>query len=364
MSAKSMPGVDGNGEVPIVEAEPRVERVSRPVPKEGQNGLYTQSWYPICLSTEVQQEQVIAREFLGGRVIVFRGEDGEASVLSPYCAHMGMDLSKGEVVGNNVRCIYHHYEYDRSGNCVKTGWNVPPPENACVFNFPTQERYGIVWAFNGTKPLFDLPNFAVTDDELAIEAWITEPPVACSTTEIFCQVPDWGHLKFMHAGTMQTTEESQNVTPQFEFNDYNFGYSVDSMTFAGEQREKKGGQEFPAVKIYVYGTSIIRIETFVNGVWAGVIGTAVMRSPGKTQIIGAVAVQKGDGSPESQAAVREQIEFHKRQVEVTGEEDMVIYENIRFAPGALTAIDGIVSQYLDYVTAFPRANPAANFIYG
>jgi len=364
MSTTSLPGLDGNGGATIAEAEPRVERAVRAVPKEGQNGLYTQSWYPICLSTEVEQGQVIAQEFLGGRVIVFRGENSQASVLSPYCAHMGMDLSKGEVVGDNVRCLYHHYEYDQSGNCVKTGWNVPPPENACVFNFPTEERYGIVWAFNGTKPLFDLPDFAVPDQELAIEAWSTEPPVACSTTEIFCQVPDWGHLKFMHAGTMQTTEDSQNATPSFEFNDYNFGYSVQSMTFAGEQRDKEGGQEFPAVKIHVYGTSIIRIETFVNGVWAGVIGTAVMRGPGKTQIMGAVAVHKGDGSPESESAVREQIEFHKRQVQVTGDEDMVIYENIRFAPGALTAIDSIVSQYLDYITAFPRANPAANFIYG
>ena len=182
------------------------------------------------------------------------------------------------------------------------------------------------------------------DETLAIEAWSTEPPVACSTTEIFCQVPDWGHLKFMHAGTMQTTEDSQNATPEFAFEKFNFGYSVKSMNFAGAQREKEGGQEFPAVKIYVFGTSIIRIETYVNGVWAGVIGTAVMRAPGKTQIMGAVAVKKGDGSPESESAVREQIEFHKRQVQVTGDEDMVIYENIRFAPGALTPIDSIVSQ--------------------
>ena len=357
-------GIDEAATASVVEAEPRVERVLRPVPKEGQDGLYTQTWYPICLSSELGVGQVIDREFLGGRVIAFRGENGIASVLSPYCAHMGMDLAKGEVVGNHLRCIYHHYEYDESGVCVKTGWNVPPPENACVFNFPTAERYGIIWAFNGTKALFDLPDLAIPDEELVVDAWLTEPPVPCSTTEIFCQVPDWGHLKFMHAGTMQTSEDSQNVTPEFQFNDYNFGYSVESMTFAGEQREKEGGQEFPAVKIHVYGTSIIRIETYVNGNWAGVIGTAVIRAPGKTQIMGAVAVQKGDGSPEAQAAAQQQIEFHKKQVQITGDEDMVIYENIRFAPGALTGIDSIVSQYLDYVSAFPRANPAANFIYG
>ncbi len=64
-------------------AEPAVERVLRPMPKEGDNGLYTQSWYPICLSNEVGAGHVISREFLGGRVIVFRGENGIASGLSP-----------------------------------------------------------------------------------------------------------------------------------------------------------------------------------------------------------------------------------------------------------------------------------------
>ena len=126
----------------------------------------------------------------------------------------------------------------------------------------------------------------------------------------------------------------------------------------------EGGQEFPAVKIYVYGTSIIHIETFVQGMWAGVIGAAVIRGPGKTEILGAVGVRKGDGSPEALESEAKQLAFHKHQVQVTGEEDMIIYENIRFAPGGLTAIDSVISRYLDYVTAFPRANPAANFIYG
>jgi phenylpropionate dioxygenase-like ring-hydroxylating dioxygenase large terminal subunit len=348
----------------IVAAEPAVERVLRPMPKEGDDGLYTQSWYPICLSTEVETGQVISREFLGGRVIVFRGENGVVSVLSPYCTHMGMDLSFGEVVGNNIRCRYHHYEFDAAGRCTKTGWDQPPPQGACQFSFPTRDRYGIVWAFNGTKPLFELPDMALPDEELVFESWVTEAAVPCSPTEVFVQVADWGHLRFMHEGTVQTTENQQNMKPDFKFSQYNFGYQVAGMTLAGPERGKEGGQEFPQVKIYVHGTTIIHIETYVQGNWAGVIGTTALRGPGKTQIFGAVAVARGDDSPEAMATAKQQLAFHKNQVQVTGAEDFVIYENIRFAPGALTEIDDMVVKYLDYVAAFPRANPAANFIYG
>jgi hypothetical protein len=106
------------------------------------------------------------------------------------------------------------------------------------------------------------------------------------------------------------------------------------------------------------------VETAIGGQWAGVIGAAVTRRIGKTEIFGTVAVPKGDGSPQAQQAGQRLMQFHRRQVELTNQEDMVIYQNIRFRPGALTPVDSIVERYLDYIARFPRANPAANFIYG
>jgi phenylpropionate dioxygenase-like ring-hydroxylating dioxygenase large terminal subunit len=338
------------------------------MPREGDDGLYTQSWYPICLACEVLPGQVIAREFLGGRVVVFRGEHGRVSVLSPYCAHLGMDLAQGKVVGNNLQCIFHHYEYDEAGTCVKTGWGPMPPAGTCVFKFPSRERFNIVWAFNGSKPLFDLPDFPLPDDQLTMQSWIAEPPLACSITEVFCQVPDWGHLRFMHAGTMQVADKGGGNTstpvPQFEFNDFSFGYSVANMNFAGAVREKPAGQDYPDLRIYVFGTTITRVETAIGGRWAGVIGAAVTRGIGKTELFGTVAVPRTDDSPEAQQAAERLIQFHRRQVELTNQEDMPVYQNIRFRPGALTPIDSVIERYLDYVARFPRANPAADFIYG
>ena len=36
----------------------------------------------------------------------------------------------------------------------------PPPPAARLFRFPTAERYGLIWAFNGEQPLFEIPGSA------------------------------------------------------------------------------------------------------------------------------------------------------------------------------------------------------------
>src|SRR5690606_12696574 len=66
-------------------------RVRHPVPREGEGGLYTQSWFPVCRSDEVPPGTVIGRPFLGGRIIVWRGMDSIARVAGAYCLHVGAD---------------------------------------------------------------------------------------------------------------------------------------------------------------------------------------------------------------------------------------------------------------------------------
>ena len=149
--------------------KPRRRFLGRPIPAEGANGLFTQSWFPLCLSSQVAKGQVRGVDFLDGRVVIFRGGNGRAQVLSAYCPHVGADLSVGEVLGNTIRCAFHHWQYDQRGVCIKTGIGDPPPPGACLFHFPTAEKYGLIWAFNGETALFALPDFPYPEDELAIQ---------------------------------------------------------------------------------------------------------------------------------------------------------------------------------------------------
>src|SRR5215471_15301798 len=55
---------------------------------------FHQSWFPLALASEVVPGQVVGRDFLGTRVIVYRATDGRALVQSAFCPHLGADLSE------------------------------------------------------------------------------------------------------------------------------------------------------------------------------------------------------------------------------------------------------------------------------
>src|SRR5262245_12839259 len=70
---------------------------------------FHQSWFPLALASELDVGQVMGRDFLGTRVILYRDETGKALVQSAYCPHLGADLSVGQVMNGQIRCAYHHW---------------------------------------------------------------------------------------------------------------------------------------------------------------------------------------------------------------------------------------------------------------
>ncbi len=86
--------------------------LSKPVPAEGQDGLFIESWFPVCTSQAVVPGAVVGPPFLDGRIVIFRGDDGMATVMFAYCPHLGADLAAGKVVDNRIRCAFHRWEFD------------------------------------------------------------------------------------------------------------------------------------------------------------------------------------------------------------------------------------------------------------
>ena len=74
-------------------------------------------WYPICQSAGVKEKP---RGFhrLGQDVVVWRDSVGKIHIHEDRCLHRGAKLSVGEVVNGSLRCAYHGWCYDTSGQCV------------------------------------------------------------------------------------------------------------------------------------------------------------------------------------------------------------------------------------------------------
>ena len=320
--------------------------LGRPIPAEGEGGLFTQSWFPICLSSEVGTGQVIGADFLDGRIVIFRGATGRAQVLSAYCPHLGADLTVGDVYNDTIRCAFHHWQYDQHGVCVKTGVGDPPPLAACLFKFPTVEKHGLIWAFNGEEPLFEVPGFPYPDDELVlkIEAFDTILPV--DPWVICCNTPDIQHIKALHNITFDQTDPDEEI----EWTDHSMLYDFKGRHANGEPIEYRVG---------IYGTTIFYQSSVFDGRWFGFIAPFGLPRPGQTKTYMIMAARKADSdAAATQAFLNFALDLEKKVVS----EDVPIMQTIRFKPGTLTKSDKALSKFLQYLRNFPRAHPSAEFI--
>jgi len=314
------------------------------VPAEGDNGVFTQSWFPICMSSELAPGAVKGVPFLGGRVVAFRGEDGKASVVSAYCPHLGADLAVGSVAGNSLRCAYHQWEFDKGGNCLKTGCGDPAPSRAKLFSFPTQERHGIIWAYNGNEPHYDLPDWPVPRENLLIETTAFPVPMNVDPWVICAQTPDIQHVKLLHKFDMHGPDPANHV----EWTDHSMYYPLNASW---------GGRRFD-VRVGIVGTSFFIQTGTLDGRWFGFITAFSLPRPGETNIFGVFATERTGNDEEAKRFLDE-----ARELEIAiAMQDSAIGQSIHLKVGSLTKSDATLGKFFDYVRRFPRAHPSAEFI--
>ena len=104
-------------------------------------------------------------KIMGEDFTLYRGEGGTPS-LAPRCAHRGTQLSTGWVEGDALRCFYHGWKYDGSGQCVEQ-----PAERRRLRQqgqhprYPTQEYLGLIFAYLGEGEPPPLPRYPVFEKE-------------------------------------------------------------------------------------------------------------------------------------------------------------------------------------------------------
>jgi phenylpropionate dioxygenase-like ring-hydroxylating dioxygenase large terminal subunit len=289
---------------------------------------------------------VLGVDFLDGRVIVFRGASGKVQVLSAYCPHLGSDLSVGEVQGDTVRCAFHHWQYDLDGVCVKTGIGDPPPPGACLFRFPTAEKHGLIWAFNGEAPLFALPDFPYPEDELVMKVESFDMLFPVDPWVLCCNTPDMQHIKALHNITFDQEDPDEAI----EWTNHSMLYDFKGKHANGEPIEYRVG---------IYGTTIFYQSSVFNGRWFGFLAPFAMPRPGQTKTYMILVARKADGD---EAANEAFLDFAMDLEKKVVSEDVLIMQTIRFKPGTLTKSDKALAKFMQYLRNYPRAHPSAEFI--
>jgi phenylpropionate dioxygenase-like ring-hydroxylating dioxygenase large terminal subunit len=179
--------------------------------------MYINFWYPICTSEELAEENPRRIEMLGVRLVAFRDEGGDAHVLSDTCVHRGGSLSKGKVAGANIQCPYHGWTFNGAGRCV----GIPsmdgkkPPARAKVDSYPTEEKYGVLFAFLGDLPEAERPPLFEVE-EFGQDGWQISGPLVFEVEAYFERSVENGmdalHNEFVHPSQGAPHIETDKIT--------------------------------------------------------------------------------------------------------------------------------------------------------
>ena len=96
------------------------EILTRVGPGTQMGNLLRRYWIPACLSAEIAEpDGPPARvRLLGEDLVAFRDTDGRVGLIEEQCPHRGASLFYGRNEGCGLRCTYHGWKFDVTGQCV------------------------------------------------------------------------------------------------------------------------------------------------------------------------------------------------------------------------------------------------------
>jgi phenylpropionate dioxygenase-like ring-hydroxylating dioxygenase large terminal subunit len=133
--------------------------------------LMRQYWQPVALLDEFDPAQetrmadrpMKALRLMGQDLVLFKDDQGRWGLIDRDCPHRGADLAFGRYEGDGVRCPFHGWKFDVTGQCLDTPGE-PAGSKLCERvkqrSYPVLEKSGVLFAWMGEEgkaPPF--PNF-------------------------------------------------------------------------------------------------------------------------------------------------------------------------------------------------------------
>jgi len=138
------------------------ERFTRIGPSTPCGEMLRHYWHPVALIDEFNPQldprmairPVKAVRLLGQDLVLFKNAQGQFGLLDRDCPHRGADLAFGRNEGDGLRCPFHGWKFDITGQCLETPAE-PQGSVLCTRikqrNYPVQERSGILFAWMGPE---------------------------------------------------------------------------------------------------------------------------------------------------------------------------------------------------------------------
>ncbi|HTH99267.1 MAG TPA: Rieske 2Fe-2S domain-containing protein [Stellaceae bacterium] len=185
-------------------------------PQTPMGDVFRRYWIPTLLAEELPEPDCppVRVTLLSERLLAFRDSEGRLGLISEFCAHRRVSLWFGRNEEGGIRCPYHGWKYDVTGQCVDVP-SEPKESGFCetvkLAGYPLVEKGGVLWAYLGPKeaqpPLPEFEWMALPESRRYVSKRFQE----CNYLQAMEGGIDASHVSFLHSGELHTDPLHRNT---------------------------------------------------------------------------------------------------------------------------------------------------------
>jgi phthalate 4,5-dioxygenase oxygenase subunit len=171
--------------------------------------LFRSYWIPAFLASELPENECppVRVKLLSERLLAFRDTKGRYGLIDEFCAHRGVSLWFGRNEESGLRCSYHGWKYDVTGQCIEVP-SEPAESGFCnkvkLKSYPLVERGGVLWTYMGPEerqPPLPEWEFATVPRE---QSFMSKRWQECNWLQALEGGIDSSHVSFLHRSDLET----------------------------------------------------------------------------------------------------------------------------------------------------------------
>jgi phthalate 4,5-dioxygenase oxygenase subunit len=166
-------------------------------------------WIPALLAEELPENDCppVRVKLLSERIIAFRDSEGRYGLIDEFCAHRGVSLWFGRNEHGGIRCPYHGWKYDYTGQCLEVP-SEPVESGFCqkikLTGYPLVKVGDVLWTYMGPaehKPPLPEWEFARVPAE---QTFTSKRLQECNWLQAMEGGIDSSHVSWLHSGNLNS----------------------------------------------------------------------------------------------------------------------------------------------------------------
>ena len=196
--------------------------------------LLRRYWHPIAGVSEFDARKTKPVRLMGEDLVLYKDLSGTFGLIARQCPHRRADLAYGMVEQDGLRCNYHGWAFNETGQCVSQPFeDMAYPERNAKCNlqtkaYPVGVRAGMIWAYMGPLPAPCLPDWEpFSRENVFTQVVLSELP--CNWFQCQENSIDPVHFEWMHDNWGRRLREGDGVdyAPkhlELDFEEFEFGF--------------------------------------------------------------------------------------------------------------------------------------------